>query len=276
MNLGDIPAVGFDRHDNIYLISRGRVPVVVCDSQGKLLNSFGVREIKDPHGIFLDSKSRIWCTDRDACVVRKFSTNGRLLKNLGPVAGLGIPGDPFRLPTGAATNSKGELFIADGYANARVHHFSARGRYIKSWGSFGSRPGQFRLPHGIGIDAKDRIYVCDRENNRIQIFNEQGRLLKVWTGFKRPSTLCFDSAKRIYVAEMGYRVSILNQFGRRLGQIGDGKSGAEPGRFLMAPHGIAVDSLGCVYVSEVFMGEVIPEATKRRVRIQKFIPRVGR
>src|SRR5262249_1086225 len=151
-------------------------------------------------------------------VVHKFTPEGKLLMTLGTK---GLPSDtgatsidfrtithtgpPFHYPTNVALSPEGNLYITDGYGNARVHAFAPDGRLLFSWGAPGTGPGQFRVPHGIAIDKHGTLFVCDRENSRIQLFTPEGKYLSEWTDVIRPSQVFIDSAGDVYVAELGYR-----------------------------------------------------------------------
>jgi sugar lactone lactonase YvrE len=155
---------------------------------------------------------------------------------------------------------EGDIFVSDGYGNSRVHKYNARGTLIKSWGSPGTdKPGDFNLPHGIGIDGRGRLLVCDRENHRIQIYTQDAEYLDMWTGFRQPTDVHVGADGTVYVSELQSRVTILDGDGEVLSRWGGEKS-HEPGQFV-APHGIATDSHADVYVGEVLEGQ----------RLQKFV-----
>ncbi len=210
--------------------------------------------------------------DRDTHLVSKYSSDEELLLTLGT---RGVPSDtgvdqddgtveraagPFNNPTGVAVNDDGEIFVSDGYNNARVHKFDANGMLLKSWGTPGKvEHGHFHLPHGIGLDVQGRVLVCDRENHRIQIFSQDGEYLDMWTGFVQPTHVTVAPDGTVYVPELQARVSILDSEGNVLARWG-GEHGHEPGQFF-APHSVAVDSHGDVYVGEVLDG----------MRVQKFV-----
>jgi DNA-binding beta-propeller fold protein YncE len=166
-----------------------------------------------------------------------------------------------------AVGPKGDLYISDGYGNCRVHRFSPTGELKRSWGSAGQGPGEFFLPHGIAVAADGRVFVCDRENDRIQIFSPDGEYLSEWTDTRRPTHIVFDGQGRAYVSELWWQPG---QTSRRYGPAGENRSGRvsvydREGRVIArwggpdpvaagsfaAPHGIAVDSKHDVYVSEV-------------------------
>lgn len=260
---GWIPAVAVDSRDRVYVYSRSEHPMVVFDREGQFLASWGEGILKDAHGLFIDSNDIVWCVERQTHCVHKFSADGKLLLTLGTPGRPGAEGKPFNLPTDIAFSSTGEIFVSDGYGNRCVHKFSPDGELLYSWGREGSGPGEFNFPHGVRVDRRDRVLVCDRENNRVQIFNTDGEYLTEWTGFLRPDFLYIGSDETIYVAELGHRVSILTPDGERITDWGGGVSSSRPGEFLAGPHGIWGDSRGDLYVSEV----------QADGRLQKFVRR---
>lgn len=250
---GWIPAVACDSKDNVYVYSRSDHPLVIFDREGNFLDSWGEDVLEDAHGIFIDSEDNVWCTERNTHCVRKFNAKGELVMTIGTPGQQGAnDGDPFRLPTDLAVASNGDLFITDGYGNARVHKYSADGQLLHSWGTWGSGPSQFELSHCVRLDKDERVWVCDRTNNRIQIFDTEGNFLTEWTGLKHPDTIYFDPVDDVvYVAELDQQVSIFALDGTLLSQWGGGAPSDQPGLFKACPHGIWADSRGDLYVGEV-------------------------
>jgi DNA-binding beta-propeller fold protein YncE len=255
---------------------------MVFDRDGTFLTSWGEGLFIRPHGIAIGPDDAIYCTDDRDHTVRKFTADGRLLLTLGV---RGTPSDtgatsmdyrtilragpPFHYPTNVALSPEGDLYVSDGYGNARVHKFSADGRLLLSWGEPGGGPGQFRLPHGIAVDRDGIVYVADRENSRIQLFRPDGAYVSEWTDVARPCQVFLDGAGNVYVAEVGFRagmwpgttapadapggrVSIFDRHGRLQARWGGGQNPCAPGDFY-APHGICVDCHGDIYVGEVVM-----------------------
>jgi DNA-binding beta-propeller fold protein YncE len=257
--MGEVPNATTDAQGRVYVLNRGKSPILVFDSDGKFLNSMGEGIFEDPHGACIDVDGRIYVVDRNAHVIVRLSPDGKVQRTIGTRdrASGEQSGVPFNRPTGVAISSEGEIYISDGYANSRIHKYAADGSLIFSWGGPGTHPGQFNLPHGICIDAEDRIYVADRENNRLQVFNTEGDFIKMWTDLLRPSDVALDCEGNLYVSELGDRVTVLSYQGEVLAQWG--QEGREPGMFIR-PHGLAVDAEGSVYVTEVHKGK----------RIQKF------
>ena len=199
IQLGPCSAVAVDSKGNIYVFNRGKQPIVCLDPDGKYVRHWGEQEITTSHGLRIDAEDNIWVTDIGGHRVLKYDTSGKLLLGLGT----GKPGDgddQFNQPTDVAFGKKGEFYVSDGYGNSRVLKFSPSGALITKWGSRGTQPGQFNLPHSILVDEKDRVLVGDRENNRIQIFDTDGKLLKVWKGFA-PYGIAQSAKGELFVAD---------------------------------------------------------------------------
>jgi DNA-binding beta-propeller fold protein YncE len=206
----------------------------------------------------------IFCVDDGTHTVTKFTPEGELLLTIGtPNQPAKLwSGEPFNRPTHVAISAKtGDIFITDGYGNARVHKYTADGQWIKSWGEPGIDPGQFNLPHNIVIDDNELVYVIERENHRVQIFDVDGNTVGMWNNIFRPDGLAIGPDGNFYICElnlgdvnyppgMGHRISVLSPEGKLLARAGDRMEGEEPGKFI-APHGIAVDSHGDIYIGEV-------------------------
>jgi sugar lactone lactonase YvrE len=187
---------------DIYVLCRGAHPVLVFDAEGRFVTSWGEGQFSNfVHGLTIDPAGRVWIADSGQHIVSEHEPDGTLVRILG-MRGAAAPtlyGKPFNMPTGVAFTSAGDIFVSDGYGNRRVHRFSSDGELRHSWGEPGDQPGQFALVHFIAADADDRLYVCDRENHRIQIFATSGDVLAQWTGFTMPSDLAFGG-EAIYVA----------------------------------------------------------------------------
>jgi DNA-binding beta-propeller fold protein YncE len=183
MKFGRVSAVTTDAQNNVYVFKRDAATdqIVVFDSQGKFLRSWGKGMFARPHGLRVDREENVWAVDDAGHQVFKFTREGKLLQTWGVK---GVPGNDaktFNRPTDIAWDSQGNAYISDGYGGTRVVKLDKAGNYVAAWGTPGDGPGQFRVPHSIAVDSKDRVYVSDRENNRIQIFDSGGKLLKTWT-----------------------------------------------------------------------------------------------
>lgn len=278
--------VAVDSKDNVYVLCRGEHPVIAFDREGNFLRSWGEGLFTRPHAVTIGPEDEVWIVDDAGHVIHKCTPEGKVLLTLG-TPGKGAErqsGKPFCQPTKVSVCARtGNLFITDGYGNSRVHKFDPAGRHLLSWGEPGTDPGCFNLPHAVVIDPAGTVFVADRENHRIQFFDSEGRYLGQWNNLHRPNGLVWDG-RFFYVAEgptgltinasvpyIGNRVSILSQQGNLVGRIGEAFGGEGPGQFV-APHGIAVDSRGDIYVAEVtFSVKGRHETPPREIRsLQKF------
>ena len=269
-------AVTVDAQDRVYCFNRTPDhPVVVFDRDGNYLSSWGAGLFAFPLTIRADGGDRLWLVDRDHGQMFQFTLDGTLLREIGTRgyrSDTGVDaneprstayrkvtrgGGPFNLPTDIAVAPSGDMFVTDGYGNARVHKFSADGRHLLSWGAPGTGPGQFNLPHGIWIDRHGRVMVCDRENDRVQVFDQHGKFLHAWpTPLIGPAVFYVDSADIVYIPEHnGGLVSVLTLEGERLAQWGDPS--------FRSCHSIWGDSRGDLYV-------VRPGAWGRGRRVVKY------
>lgn len=305
----DVADVAVDSEDRVYLITRMEARVIVYDRDGTHLFSWGDDYFTPrPHGITVGPDGAVYCVDEFDQTVRKFTIDGQLIGVIG-VSGLrsdtGIDwkypyasfrekqaaivrgGDPFNNPCKLAVAPNGDLYVSDGYGNARIHHFSGDGTLIRSWGEPGSGRGQFRVPHCVSVHD-DHVWVCDRENERLQIFDLDGTFVEEWTQVRRPSSIAFDSHGLIYVSEHGWKkgdyswrkgevtqeraasLCILAPDGSIVDRLGT-EDGCSSGSFV-APHGLAVDSRGAIYVAEVIASWFLPgQAPERCHTFQKLV-----
>src|SRR5439155_8642543 len=206
--LGDCAAVGVDSHDNVYAFNRGDHPVAVFDSDGNLLRTWGEGVFTRPHGVHVAPDDTIWLTDDGDHTVRHCTLDGRVLLTLG-IPGKPAPymsGEPFHRCTHTALSPQCDhLYISDGYGNSRVHKFSVDGKWLSAWGEPGTDEGCFNIPHNICCDEDGWIYVADRENHRVQVFDQNGKYECQWNNMHRPSGLYMEPRKdgRFYVGEIG-------------------------------------------------------------------------
>src|SRR5262249_5716593 len=167
--------------DRVHVFHRGKNPVLVFEPDGTFVRSWGDGLIKTAHGLRIDRDDNVWLTDLGHHLVTKFDRQGKLLLILGTKDTPGEGKDQFNRPADVAFGAAGEVYVADGYGNARVMKFSKEGKYLKEWGKKGKREGEFNLPHAIFVDGKGRVCVGDRENNRVQVFDADGKFLAQWT-----------------------------------------------------------------------------------------------
>jgi DNA-binding beta-propeller fold protein YncE len=174
--MNDIGGVGVDRQDRVYVFHRGAHPMLVFDREGNFLRSWGDGIFSRPHGVHIAPDDSIYCTDDGDHSVRKCTLEGKVLLTLG-IPGRPAPkgsGEPFNRCTHTALSPQGDIYVSDGYGNSRIHKYSPDGKLLFSWGETGTDPGQFNLPHNISCDADGWVYVADRENHRIQVFDGSG------------------------------------------------------------------------------------------------------
>jgi hypothetical protein len=266
--LVDVGGVAVDRDDRVYVFNRGAHPMVVLDRAGKLVDSWGEGLFTRPHGLHMGPDNTLYCTDDGDHTVRRCTLEGKVLLEIGvpgKPAGF-MSGLPFRRCTHTALSPDGEIYVSDGYNNARVHKYSPDGALLLSWGEPGVGEGQFNLPHNICCDRDGWVYVADRENHRVQVFDGAGRFETQWHNLHRPSALGMGPGPEplFYVGEcgpalefsrgapnLGPRVSIVSRQGELVTRLGkEPTRGIEAGQFI-SPHGICVDSRGDLYVGEV-------------------------
>lgn len=180
---GRVSAVAVDADGLVYVFHRGKIadPVIVFNAQGKYVRSWGRGQVSNAHGIRIDPEGNVWTIDNGDHTIRKWTRTGELKMTLGTSGTSGESEKLFFRPTDIAFHPNGDFYITDGYGNARVARFRRDGTFVQAWGRKGTKPGEFNTPHNIQIDQQGRLYVSDRENNRIQMFDADGKLLKVWT-----------------------------------------------------------------------------------------------
>ena len=248
--------------DELHVFSRGLHPLTIWDKDGNFISSWGEGTFSNnEHGIYITKEDTIWLVDSWYHIATEHNPDGTLIRTIGNKLQPSetYNGNPFNMPTGLTISSKGDIFISDGYGNKRVHKFDPNGELIKSWGTFGDKESQFAIVHNLEFDSNDRLFVCDRENNRIQIFDDEGNYLEEWNDLLMPGDLWIKD-DIFYVCEQTEAggVSIWTADGELItrwnGDRGPGKG------TVISGHGICVDSEGSIYVAEL-----APAA-----RVQKF------
>ncbi|MBM3934068.1 MAG: hypothetical protein FJ319_07170 [SAR202 cluster bacterium] len=241
--------------------------ILVLDHNGRFVRSFGDNLLATPHGILIGPNDEIYHADAYNHTVTQFNTAGDALMTIGTPGKLGEPGQPFAGPTNIARSRSGDLFVSDGYKQNRVHRFSADGKLKLSWGSGdpvyhemsmtgkvssrpGVGPGEFNLPHGIAIDRNDRVYVLDRSNERVQVFDDTGNFLAEWKDIPSPNDVAIDADGNLHMLS-DMAVQVMSPDGTVLGRWGE--TGEGSGQLRRVPHGLWMDRNGDIYIAEVIV-----------------------
>ena len=263
-NFGECSGVDVDKNDNVWVFNRGAHPVMQFDKNGKLLQAWTEVPVKSSHGIRVDADGNIWTIDVEAHRIVKFTPQGKVMMMIGGVGG--APGkedskDAFNRPTDVIFAPNGDFFISDGYVNSRVIKFTKDGDYLTQWGKKGTNDGEFNLVHDVALDSHGRLYVADRNNQRVQVFDQTGQFIAKWTDLGSPWGLYYVGRENaLYMCDgLNDRILKLNTDGQIQGVLGS--HGKIPGK-LDFPHNLAVDSTGAIYVAEI-----------KNWRVQKFVKR---
>jgi DNA-binding beta-propeller fold protein YncE len=251
--LRGVSQVAVDSHDQVYVFQRSDPPVVVLDTHGQFVRSWGHGVVTDAHGIFISPDDRILLVDRDGHRVICLSTSGDVLFVIGD-SSRPMHQAPFNHPADVAVATDGTIYVADGYGNSCVHHFSSDGGWLHSWGSPGHGPGQFTTPHGIWILRDGRVLVTDRENDRVQVFLPDGTFIEEWRDHYHPMDIYVDASSAIYITDQVPRLSRVDPAGRLTGRCKPVPVNA---------HGVWGDSKGNLFLAEVTPGDRITRLTPR-------------
>lgn len=283
--LGAVPGIAIDANDQVWVHTRVNPPVRLYDSKGKLLRSWGDRYIKSAHHLKIAPDGNIWVADVGNHVVMEFTPDGEPKRVLGTVGVAGEDDDHLNMPTDMAITQDGQVFVSDGYGNSRVVHFDPEGRCVRAWGKMGNKPGEFSCPHAIALDSKGRLYVADRNNCRVQVFQQDGSLVTQWLGVVTPWGFSISPQDDIWVCgssptqwkysadkePMGCppRDQLFMRFDtsgklQQLWTVPKGVDGREQPGDLNWVHCLALDSKGNIYAGDI-MGK----------RVQKFVRVTG-
>jgi peptidylamidoglycolate lyase len=272
--LGGVAGVGVDSRGTVWVFQRGgrqwsdpmpkdpiAAPTVVAfnGTTGKVESAWGARRFIMPHGLTIDAQDNVWLTDVGLHQVFKFSSKGELLLTVGDAAVPGADAKHFNRPTDVAVLADGSFYVSDGYLNTRIAKFAPAGRFVSEWGKPGNGEGQFDLPHALAIDAVGHVYVADRENDRVQIFDARGRFLRQWKSpeLGRPFALTLLPGGLAAVVDGGEQpenradrsgVAIVKQDGtvvERFSRFGNYDGQLQQG------HDIASDTRGNIYVVDI-------------------------
>jgi streptogramin lyase len=270
---GQMPGITVDTQDQVYMFTRNNPAIQVYKADGKFLRSWDIEDAGGAHFIRVDPEGNIWTADIKGQVTRKYTPEGKLLLTIGEFGRAGTDETHFDRPTDIAVLPTGDIFVSDGYGNRRIVHFDRTGKYVNQWGEAGNKPGQFALPHSIVADSQGRLYVADRENARIQVFDTKGKLLDVWPDLITPWGLhmakddeiwvCGSSPVRKEVADETGEWNVLpppDQVVMKLSPKGKVLLRIQLPKITVAPgtpgeldwvHGIVVDSQGNLYLSDI-------------------------
>jgi sugar lactone lactonase YvrE len=278
--LGPISAIAIGPDGNIWVADRCTVGRTACSGSdlapifefspsGRVLRNFGAGLFVYPHGMWVDKEGYIWVTDAHdqdgkGQQVTKFKADGTVVMKLGKAGVAGLTHDTFEGPCAVIVAPNGDIFVADGHENnySRIMKFSKDGKFIKEWGTKGTGPGEFDTPHALAMDSEGRLFVADRANSRIQIFDQEGKLLEVWRQFGRPSGLYIDANDVLYSADSESNTPRNPGFKRgiRIGSVRDGKVRAFipytnmehiDNNGTRGVEGVTADAAGNVYGAEV-------------------------
>lgn len=275
---GELPAIPFDKR-----IGRDGVPtraaayaakdnrkehvLMVFNRKGEMIESWDQHNalFQSPHSVKInpyDPEKHVWIVDNGLNLIYKFTHDGKLVQTLGEKGVRGADSTHFGGPADIAFLPNGDFFIADGYQNSRIVKYSKDGKFLLDWGTHGKGPGQFDQPHSVTVDGKGRVYVADRVNSRIQVFDSNGKFLDQWPNIRFPLHIAVSKDQHLWVADMLTSKMLKYDLSGKL-LYSWGTFGGQPGQ-LWGVHGFATDDEGNFYVAEVYNG-----------RAQKFVPRKG-
>ena len=253
---GTISHVAVDSKDRIYFYQRKDPPVLVFDGAGNFLTGWGEGRLRDAHGIYVGRDDHVYVCNRDEHEVLKLTPEGRIVLTLGQRGRPALQA-PFNHPADVAVAPNGEIYVADGYGNSAIHRFSPEGQHLGSWGRPGAGPGQFTTPHGIWIDADQRVLVADRENNRVQLFSPEGDFYGEWADLYHPMDIYVDGAGIVYVTDQIPRITMYAP---------DGTVLARGRPVTIGAHGVWGDSRGNLYLAEMAVNQVTKLVRRQRAR----------
>jgi DNA-binding beta-propeller fold protein YncE len=255
-NFGEATGVDIDKQGNVWVLNRGHWPLMKFDRSGKLLDSWtsDTLHFVSTHGLRVGPDGNLWAVDVDGHIVIKLNPEGRILMILGQrqgVAGNNDAEDAFNRPTNVNFRANGNIYISDGYVNGRVVEYTGDGAYVKHWGKRGRGDSEFNLVHDVAVDKQGRVYVADRTNERVQVFDADGKFITKWTGLGSPWGLYYvEKENAIYMCDGTYaRILKLSMDGEILGVLSS--YGRAPGKVDYV-HAIAVDPTDLsIYTTEI-------------------------
>jgi hypothetical protein len=277
--IADVPGVAVDAKNRVWVFTRAVPPVQVYDTKGEFLFGWGEDTVGRAHHLKVLPSGEVWLSDIGHHVIRKYSQDGKVLQTLGRPGEPGCDEERMDRPTDMAVTPAGDIFVSDGYGNNRIVHFDASGKFVKAWGTMGTAPGEFSLPHAIALDSKGRLYVADRNNARVQVFDQKGELLSEWRNIVVPWGFWVTGQDEVWIcgsSPMVWRESDA-VFGcppkdqlfmkcstegkvLQLWTMPKGADGKEQPGELNWVHGLALDAAGNIYA-----GDIVGK------RVQKFV-----
>ena len=283
MGWDHVPGVAVDKQDNVYIFTRTSPPIQVFAPDGKFLRSWGSDTLGKAHHLKFDKDGNLWLADIGHHVVRKCTPDGKILATFGIPNEWGVDERRMNKPTDMAIAPNGDVFVSDGYGNNRIVHFDKDGKFVKAWGQLGNGPQDFSLPHSIAMDSKGKLYIADRNNIRIQVYDQSGKLLDSWKNVMVPWGIWISPEDDIWVcgsspiewrvdpkyptAPLGCppRDQMIVKFDttgkvKQVWTFPKGEDDKEKPGDLNWVHGIAFDSRGDLYLSDI-IGK----------RVQKFV-----
>jgi sugar lactone lactonase YvrE len=255
----ETPGVAVDKREHVFVFHRGPHSIIEFDKDGTLVRTWGDGVFVRPHALKFDPEGNLWAADDQGHIVVKMDDKGRVRMVLGRKNTKGETNDLFNRPTDIGFGLNGDVYITDGYGNSRVVQYTRDGRFVRTWGKKGTGEGEFDLPHGIAVDKRGRVYVGDRENRRMQVFDANGKFITQWKHVGSPWGVVITADDQLFLCD-GYNNRILKTDldGKVLGMLGG--PGKLPG-LLDYSHHLAVGPSGSVYVAEI-----------KNWRVQKFAP----
>ncbi|MEH7122329.1 hypothetical protein V7127_03670 [Bacillus sp. JJ1773] len=247
-SLNNISGISTDNKGRIYVLQRSNPFMLIFSKDGELVDEWFDETLSDGHYFRITVDGRVCVVDRNHHRIVIFNSSGEILQVIGDQENPGGLGVPFNHPTDVTVNDNGDFFVSDGYGNFSVHHLNSSGELINTWGIPGKGEGEFTVPHSVLIDQQDRVLVADRENNRVQIFNQKGEYLDEIKNLYRPMSIYEDKDGFFYVTDQSPTLSLLSPNGELLG------------RFLTLGtigHGVTVDENGDIYIAEMFQDMII-------------------
>jgi len=259
---GEVTGVDIDSSNTILAVRRTSPYVIEMNTGGQVLKRWGAGLVVWPHGFRIDRDGFLWLTDGRASdgkgqQVLKMTRAGDVVLRLGTAGVGGETPATFNGPCDVAIAPNGDIFVADGHVNNRIVKFARDGTIIKAWGKRGTGPGEFSVPHTLAFDSQGRLFVGDRGNRRLQIFDQNGTFLEQWTQFGRPSGMLITSDDTLYVADVSEPGGGITVGNARTGVVREKIAGT-------LPESVAIDRAGALYAGETTTGHTIRKFVRTR------------